>query len=181
MFHRFFLQGVSANFCSKNLSWIFIQIFLRGFSFETSFEYFFAEFFSDMVMWDYIKNLSNILSWIFIRIFLRGFSPWEKMDRSIKAFIALSKALNNSSDRNDIRSCITIFERKSAKEYLKENQWKNIRKRIRDRIAFSEALGNSSVKTNPRKLMLYMVPITIFERKSVKEYSKENPRTNIQK
>ena len=62
------------------------------------------------------------------------------MDRSNKACIAFSKALNNSSDRNDIRSCITIFERKSAKEYLKYNQRKNIRKRIREKNSAIELL-----------------------------------------
>ena len=57
-------------------------------------------------------------------------------------------------------------------------------------MAFNEALGNSFVRKHHRQLIFYMVPNNhirkkilekLFERKSSKQYSTENPRKNIRK
>ena len=97
--------------------------------------------------------------------------------------MAFNEALGNSFVRkhhrqlifymvpnNHIRKKILekLFERKSEKEYSKENPHKNIRKKIRARI-FERKSSKQYSTENPRKNI----------RKYAKEYSKENPQKNI--
>ena len=149
----------------------FFQIFFGGFSFAYSY----ADFLSK-------ENLRKYI--------------WQIVRERILLSRNSQKNIQRKSEKEYSKE---IFKKKSAKEYSRENLerifgrkstnniWAKIsfkRKKMRVlkvSLLLKKTLGNSSVRKNHHQLIFIWARITRFERKSVKNYSKESPRKNIRK